>query len=194
MASSNKLEFIPGQTETSILPSFELRGLGAAYAIEDASAATSSSTSVLKAARLSGRAGFTIRQGYDPIDQSSTGRVVEGRGDAGITLRRGPMAFSLTAANISYRTGLDDPLAAAQASVGESTVPSLKVTAAREYKPDSYVAVSYDIKQRKPEVSLAWSGSTLTEKAALVLHADPLMRTYKMAASVAFPGQLIILW
>uniref|UniRef100_A0A7S0RRL2 Uncharacterized protein n=1 Tax=Chlamydomonas leiostraca TaxID=1034604 RepID=A0A7S0RRL2_9CHLO len=181
----NKLEFMPSQASESVLPTFDLRSLGAAFAVGDG---PSTSKSPVSAAKLSGRCTFVVRQGFDPIDQTSTGRVIQGRGDMGITLRKGSTAISLTAGNLSYVTGLDDPLAAAQASVGEGTVPSLKATLASEYKPDCFAAASYDIRQKKPEFTLAWSGSTSTDQASLVLHADPLMRTYKLGASVAFPG------
>lgn len=183
--SVNKLDFMPGTAEQSLMPSFEWRSLGAAFALGD-SPSTSAS---VKAAKLSGRCSFVVRQGFDPIDQSSTGRVVEGAGDAGITLRSGSSAISLSAGNIRYRSGLDDPLAAAQADAGEASVPSLKATLAKEYRPDCFAAVSYDLRQQKPEFSLAWAGDAFTERAALVVHADPVLRTYKMAASVAFQGK-----
>mmetsp|Transcript_21347 Transcript_21347/g.36349 ORF Transcript_21347/g.36349 Transcript_21347/m.36349 type:complete len:364 (+) Transcript_21347:66-1157(+) len=179
-STSNKLE-APNTEDHGLVP-FNWRTIGAVFALP---------TKLGKepvALKLSGRCNFTARQGFDPIDKSTTGRVLEGNGDAGITLRKGSLAFVLSASNISYRSGLDDPLAAVQASVGEGSVPSLKFTLAKEYRPDSYAAISYDARQKKPEFALAWSGETFTEQAAVVVHADPLYRTYKLSASVAFPG------
>ena len=181
-SNANKLDFLPSTADKQLVD-FSLRSLGAAFSVESKEFGSN-----VKAAKLSGRCAFVVHEGFDPIDGVSTGRVIEGGGDAGITLRHGSTAFSLTAGNLSYRSGLDDPISSAQASVSESAVPSLKATVAKEYKPDCFAAVSWDIKQRKPEFSLAWHGSTFTEKAALVVHADPLYRTYKVAASVAFPG------
>ncbi|KAL6762785.1 hypothetical protein V8C86DRAFT_2510865 [Haematococcus lacustris] len=186
LTDDNKLEFLPGTAERTTLPSFEWRSLGAAFALGQRENISKSLT--LTAARLSGRCGVTVREGFDPVDDSSTGRVVEGCGDVGMTFRKGKMAFSLSAANISVRSGQDDPLAAAQAATGEASVPSLKLTVAKEYAPDSYAGISYDVQQKKPELSLAWAGETWTEKASVVLHADPLYRTYKLSAAVAFPG------
>jgi hypothetical protein len=34
--------------------------------------------------------------------------------------------------------------------------------------PDRFVAVSYDVKQKKPELSIAWAGDSLTEKVRVV--------------------------
>lgn len=130
-----------------------------------------------------------VREGFDPIDESSTGRVIEGSGSAGLSLRQRGTTVSLTAGNIAYRTGQDDPLAQAQASAGEGSVPSLKATLAQEYRPDCIASASYDLLQRKPELALAWAGSTARERASVLVHADPLFRTYKLAASVAFPGE-----
>lgn len=181
----NKLEFLPTQASESVLPSFDLRSLGGTFAIGNSLLARQNP---VNAAKLSGRCTFVVREGFDPIDLTSTGRVIQGRGDLGITLRNGSTALSLTAGNLSYVAGLDDPMAASQVGTGEGSMPSLKATLASEYKPDCFAAASYDIRQKKPEFTLAWSGSTATDQASLVLHADPLMRTYKLGASVAFPG------
>lgn len=186
--SANKLDFTPAAAEAQILPGFELRAVGAAFALpsDDGDALG------LASIKLSGRCAFALREGFDPIDGSSTGRVVEGGGDAAVTLRKGNTALSLTAGHLGYRAGLDNPLAnsaAAAAVVGQGgTAPSLKLTVAREVAEDAFAALSFDIHQRKPELALGWAGNTLTEQASLVVHADPAMRTYSLAASVAFAG------
>ncbi len=171
--------------ESHFLPSFDWRTIGAVFAIKR----KDGKEGALAAAKVSGRGTLVLKDGYDPVDGSTTGRVIDGSGDLGVTLRNGSVAISLTAGNLTYRAGLDNPLAAAQTSVGDASVPSLKFTLAKEYSDDSYAAVSWDIAQRKPELALGWAGSTFTQQAALVLHADPLLRTYKMSASVSFPGE-----
>uniref|UniRef100_A0A7S3VU95 Uncharacterized protein n=1 Tax=Dunaliella tertiolecta TaxID=3047 RepID=A0A7S3VU95_DUNTE len=173
-SDKNKLEFIPDAPSLSYAHS---NSVGKVFASQPG-----------KLPLLSGKIGFVVREGVDPIEGVSTGRVVEGNAGAGIHLRKGSTAFGVTASNIAYRSGLDDPLAQAKEVVGEGSVPSLNFSIAHEYKPDCFASVSYDIKQRKPEASLAWAGRTDREQASLVLHADPLYRTYKLAASVAFPG------
>ncbi len=193
LSSANKLDFIPAASEGNqqFLPSFDWRAIGAVFALGDPPAgggAGKQKQSLVSTAKLSGRCNLTIREGFDPIDASSTGRVLEGGGDAGITLRRGSVAFTVSATNLAYRTGLDDPLATAQARVGDVAVPGLKLTFAKEYADECYAALSYDVGQRKPELALGWAGSTQQQQAALVLHADPLYRTYKLSASAAFPG------
>lgn len=175
----NRLDFLP---QRSFLP-FEWRNLGQAYA---SSSSDPSPSNQLAAAKLSGRATFVVRQGYDPLDNSSTGRVLEGDGDLGIAFRLKSLAFGLTASNLAMRSGLDDPLTEAAAAV--STAPSLKATIAQEFSEDCFLAASYDLKLRKPELALCLAGETFTERATLCLQADPIQRALKIAAAVAFPG------
>lgn len=35
-----------------------------------------------------------------------------------------------------------------------------------------FVAISYDVKQKKPELSIAWSGDTLSEKVSQLLQLE----------------------
>ncbi|GAX78416.1 hypothetical protein CEUSTIGMA_g5858.t1 [Chlamydomonas eustigma] len=171
--SGNHLDFIPF---LSVIP-FEWRAIG------DAFKSASKIKSGIKSS-LAGRCTFVVRQGYDPTDQSSTGRVLEGNGDFGICLRSKTGAISLTASNLSLRTGLDDPLVGA----ANFAPPSLKATLAHEFSEDSFIAASYDLKLRKPELSLCWTGETFTEKATFSLTADPVHRALKLSAAVSFPG------
>lgn len=185
LSDKNKLDFVPVAAESHFLPTFDWRTIGALWA---RGPSASSSGKALTSVKLSGRCAFTVREGFDPIDASSTGRVVEGNGDLGFTLRRGSVAFSLTAGNLAYHAGLDDPLASAQTRVGEASVPSLKLTVAKEYSEDSYAALSWDLAQKKPEIAFGWAGDTFAQQSSVVVHADPLMRTYKLSALIAFPG------
>lgn len=175
---ANKLDFVP---RLSFLP-FEWRTLGVAFG--GGSAAGSGYE-----ASASGRCSFTVRQGTDPLEQISTGRVAEGVADAGVALQHKSLALSLTAGNLSFRSGLDDPAARVSQLVGEAAVPSLKVTAAKRLGTDSnYAAVSYDLKQRKPELSVCWAGDTPSERATLLLKVDPVMRALRVSAAVSTPG------
>lgn len=173
MTGDNKLDIIPRAGQ---LPSWDWKNLGATFASGRNS----------NAQNLHGQVRFVVRQGYDAVDQTLTDRVVDGTGDLGVTLKSKSIAVGLSLGNLSYKTGNDDPLTSQ--AVGESSVPSLKVTLAKEVKEDQYVAVSYDVKQKKPEFTLAWSGQTQRDKASLVLHADPLFQSYKLGAAVSFPG------
>ena len=164
----NKLDFVPG---LSFLP-WEWRTLGTAF-----------SSTKPRGSWLSGRCTFTVRQGFDPVEMASTGRVVDGHGDLGITLRLKTLAFSAALGNIIYKQGLDDP---SQASLAEQ--PSLKYTIAKEYKEDQYIAFTYDAQLKKPEFSLCWSAEAQKDRATLCLHADPLFRTFKVGTAVSTPG------
>lgn len=175
---ANKLDFVP---RLSFLP-FEWRTLGVAFG--GGSAAGSGYE-----ASASGRCSFTVRSGTDPLEQVSTGRVSEGVADAGVALQHKSLALSLTAGNLSFRSGLDDPAASVSRLVGEAAVPSLKVTAAKRLGTDaSFAAVSYDLKQRKPELSVCWAGDTPSERATLLLKVDPVMRALRVSAAVSTPG------
>jgi hypothetical protein len=187
-SSENKLDFVPVAAEQQLMPAPEVRSLGAAMALPPLNAGS-------MAVGLTGRAALSLRQGYDPVDASPTGRVLDGGADVGITLRAGANTLlSLTAARLTYRAGLDNPLVGSSSSpavVGEANAPGLKVTAAKLFNDGDCVAsVSFDLSQRKPEFTFGWGGAAFAERGSLVLHADPLLRTYKMAAAASFPGVL----
>lgn len=176
--TSNKLDFLP---RVSFLP-LEWRSLGAAWG--------SASSSTADSQAVTGRCSFTVRQGFDPLEQSTTGRVVEGHSDVGVAIKVKTFALALTAGNLHFRTGLDDPHSQEAIRVGETSMPSLKLTAAKEFGDcgDSFVAFSYDVKQRRPELSAAWSATARTDRATLMLKADPIMRTLTIGAGVTSPG------
>ena len=173
MTGDNRLE-IPKQ---SILP-FDWANLGSAFRLRDGKLPT-------VASGITGRCSFVVREGFDPLDKSSTGRVLESDGDMGITLRSKTFAIGLTASNLSLRTGLDDPLATSAAA---GSAPSLKATLAQEFAQDSFISVSYDLKLKKPEFALCWTGDTFTEKATVCVQADPIQRALRLSAAVSFPG------
>lgn len=170
--NDNKLDFVDG---VSFMP-WDWRNIGAAF--QDGRAETSQS--------VAGRCTFTARRGFDPLDGVDYGRVVEGVGDLGINLRSKQFAFHLGASNLAVKGGDDAPLAAV--SVAGGRLASLKLAVAQEYAEDQYLAVSYDILQKRPELSLAWSGETFTEKATLSLHLDPVDRACRLRAAVSLPG------
>ena len=172
--ADNRLEFIPRQ---SFLP-FDWANLGGVFKLSPAGKLTGLGSGV------SGRCAFVVREGTD-IDGSSTGRVLEGDGDLGVALRSKSVAIGLTATNLAIKSGLDDPLATSAAA---GSAPSLKATLSQEYARDSFIALSYDLKLKKPEVSLCWTGETFTEKSTLCASIDPVQRSLKLAAAVAFPG------
>ena len=103
----------------------------------------------------------------------------------GIALRSKSLAIGLTASNLSLKTGLDDPIATSAAA---GTAPSLKATLAQEFSPDSFISVSYDLKLKKPEFGLCWTGETFTEKSTISVQADPIQRALRLSAAVSFPG------
>ena len=173
--ADNRLDFIPRK---SFLP-FEWATLGDAFKLKRNGKQPSLASGV------SGRCVFVVRQGFDPLDQSSTGRVLEGDGDMGVAIRAKSLAISLTASNLSLRTGLDDPLATSAAA---GSAPSMKATLAHEFAADSFIAASYDFKLKKPGFSLCWTGETFPEKATVCVQADPVQRALKIAAAVSFPG------
>lgn len=135
---------------------------------------------------VAARCNFTVRRGFDSLDSVDYGRVVEGVGDLGINLRSKQFVFHLGASNLTYKSGTDAPLRAVSAAGGG--LASLKLTVAQEYTEDQYYAISYDVLQKKPELSLAWSGQTFTERATMSLHLDPVDRCCLVRAGVSFPG------
>ncbi len=169
---SNKLEVGPGP---NILP-WEWHNLGAVFG-------SAKSTAQCVAAQ----ANFTVRRGFDSGEGVDYGRVVEGLGALGVNLRAQDYAFQLAASDMSYKSGNDEPLRA-QSLIGNA-LASLKLSVAKEYRPDSYLALSYDVKQRKPELAVAWAGETFTERATLLLRADPVDRVLRVGAAVSFPGE-----
>jgi hypothetical protein len=171
MTTENKLDFIQGAT---FLP-WDWRNIGAVFG-------HGTKTSQCVAAR----GNFVVRRGYDEQEQIDYGRVVEGLGDLGLNLRSKDYAFHISASNLSYKSGNDAPLRA-QSVIGNA-LASLKFTFAQQYAEDQYIAVSYDLKQHKPEFSLAWSGETLTEKATVAVNVDPIDRAARVRAAVSFPG------
>eukprot|EP00798_Chlamydomonas_sp_ICE-L_P027109 gene27109-2334_t len=169
MSSSNKMDFLPDGV--SFLP-LEWRHLGGAFATKDDSCIS-----------LSNRCSFVVREGFDKIDKSSTGRVLDGVAELGATLRKKSLALSLSVGGLSWFSGLDDPTA-----TSTFQNPTLKASVAKEFKEDQFVALSYDFRLQKPEVSVCWTGESFTEKATLCLHADPLYKTYRLGAAVELPG------
>lgn len=171
-SDSNKLDFLEG---VSFMP-WDWRNLGAAF---NAGRRENNQS-------VAARCNFTVRRGYDALDGVDYGGVVEGLGDLGINLRSKQFAFHLGASNLAYKRGDDTPLQAL--SVAGGKLASLKVTFAQEYSEDQYYAISYDLLQKKPELSFAWSGETFTERATLSLHLDPIDRAARLRAGVSFPG------
>lgn len=174
---SNKLDLVEG---TSFLP-WDLRTLGASF--EDGRPAHNQS--------VAARCRFTLRRGFDALERVDYGRVTEGAGDVAFNLRAAGLAFHLGASNLTYKAGSDAPLAAADASLAagaDAKVASLKVAVAQEFAEDQYVAASYDLIQKKPELAFAWSGETFTEKAALAVNLDPVDGVCRLRAAVSFPG------
>ncbi|GLC34135.1 hypothetical protein PLESTB_000841200 [Pleodorina starrii] len=169
----NVLDFVP---RLSFLP-IEWRNIGAAFGLKDRSGPAAS-----------GRCSFFVKEGIDAAELSTTGRVVEGSSDVGVALKLSTLAIGLTAGNLSFRSGMDDPTAAIAQRVGEASVPSLKLTAAKQFKGENYVAASYDLKTRRPELSACWTGDATTERATLLVRVDPIMRSVKLAAAVSTPG------
>lgn len=172
--AENKLDFVP---HVSLLP-IEWRSLGG----------------VLGQAKgvqqdLTARCSFVVRQGFDPAALTATGRVIEAGGDAGISLQYRGLALALSMGGLSFKSGLDDPLTMnAAPTYSSEAVPTLKATIAKRLAADRYLAISYDLKQRKPEIAAAWSGETFTERATLLVSVDPQAQTLSAYAAVSTPG------
>ncbi len=83
------------------------------------------------------------------------GQAVEGKGDLGIALRNGSLALGVTASRLSLRGGLVDPLVGGRGIAASQTAPSLKATLAKEFSPDSFLAISYDLKLRQESFCLS---------------------------------------
>lgn len=171
MALDNKVDPINGR---SVFP-FEWHSLGATLRDKDDDKQA-----------LAARCNFTVRRGYDPVQFIDYGRVVEGLGDLGFSLRSKGITLNVSATNLVYKTGQDEPVRA-QSVLGQA-LSGLKVMLVREYVKDSYVAIAYDIKQQKPELSFCWTGETFQEKASLLASVDPVDRSMKLNAALVFPG------
>lgn len=87
--SKNQVDVIQG---TSYVP-FEWRSLGAVFARNKSSDQA-----------LSARVNFVVRKGYDAVDDIEYGKVVEGNGAMGVTLKSKDYAFNLSATGISYKS------------------------------------------------------------------------------------------
>ncbi|GBF91705.1 hypothetical protein Rsub_04009 [Raphidocelis subcapitata] len=172
LTDGNKLDFVDG---VSFLP-WDLRNLGVSF--EDGRPEHSQS--------VAARCHFTLRRGFDALEGLDYGRVAEGVGDIGINLRARGLAFHLGASNLAVKGGDDTPLAALAPAGGR--LASLRVTVAQEISPDAYAAASYDVLQKKPGLTLAWSGQTFTERATLAVHLDPVDGAATLRAGLAFPG------
>eukprot|EP00878_Enallax_costatus_P003770 GHUV01003986.1.p1 GENE.GHUV01003986.1~~GHUV01003986.1.p1 ORF type:complete len:351 (+),score=37.43 GHUV01003986.1:115-1167(+) len=171
MSKDNKLDIIQG---VSLVP-WDLNNLGAVFG-----------SSKQNSQCVASRCNFVVRRGFDEADQVEYGNVIEALGDVGFNLRTNSYAFHISASNLSYKSGADAPLRA-QSLVGNA-LASLKLGYAQEIKEDRYVGISYDFSQKKPELSLAWAGDTLSEQASLVVTADPVDRAMRVRAGVTFQG------
>jgi hypothetical protein len=171
MSNDNKLDFIQG---VQLVP-WEWNNLGALFGQRKDQSQC-----------VAARCNFVVRRGYDEIEHVEYGNVVEGLGDVGFSLRSKEYAFHISASNLTYKTGTDAPLRA-QSLVGNA-LASLKLAYAQELAEDKFLGVSYDFKQRKPELALAWAGDTFTEQASLAVSVDPVDRVMKVRAGVSFPG------
>jgi hypothetical protein len=87
--NKNQIDVIQG---TSYVP-FEWRSLGAVFARNKSSDQA-----------LSAKVNFVVRKGYDAVDDIEYGRVVEGNGAMGVTLKSKDYAFNLSATGISYKS------------------------------------------------------------------------------------------
>lgn len=130
---------------------------------------------------------FIVREGFDPLDQSSTGAVTNANGSLGIALRNSALSLALSATGLSFQMGLDDPLGGTS-SASARTAPSVKAILAKEFGNDSYLAASYDIKLKKPEFSACWVGTSDSEKATVTMALDPTYRALRVGAAVSLPG------
>jgi hypothetical protein len=107
-ASLNKIDVVKGSVP------WDWHNLGAVYGHSDPN-------NQCVAARCS----FTVRRGFDAAEGVDYGRVVEGVGALGLSLRAKDYAFTLSADNLSFSAGPDEPLRA-QSIIG-NTLASLKV-------------------------------------------------------------------
>lgn len=90
MSDDNKLDFIQGVN----LQPWEWHNLGAAFG-------SSKENNQCVAARCN----FVVRKGFDEVEQTQYGNVLEGLGDVGFNLRAKQYAFHVSASNLSYKQG-----------------------------------------------------------------------------------------
>lgn len=90
MTDDNKLDFIQG---VQLVP-WEWHNLGAVFG-------SSKENSQCVAARCN----FVVRKGFDEVEQTQYGNVLEGLGDVGFNLRAKQYAFHVSASNLSYKQG-----------------------------------------------------------------------------------------
>jgi hypothetical protein len=157
-------------------------GLAASFGLGDRSGGPGASGA--------GRVAFTVRQGVDAAELSNVGSVVDVVAETGAVFRLSGLAVGLSGSGITFRSGLDDPASAASTSGSSAQrVPSLKISVAKALKePYSYVAASFDLKQRKPELSACWTGEAGVDSATVLARVDPVMRAVKLTAAVSTPG------
>jgi hypothetical protein len=91
MSSDNKLDFIQGVN----LQPWEWHNLGAVFG-------SSKENNQCVAARCN----FVVRKGFDEVEQTQYGNVLEGLGDVGFNLRAKQYAFHVSASNLSYKQGV----------------------------------------------------------------------------------------
>lgn len=167
--SSNKIDFIKG---LSFVP-WEWRNLGAAF-----------SKSGVANQSIGTQCGFTLRPGVEQVENVNYGSVVDGQGAFSVGLKSRDFAFNVSASNVFVKLGADEPV---KAVAGQGPA-SLKVSLAKQFNEDNYVGVSYDLKLKKPELSVCWTGQTFLENSSLMVTAHPLDNCITMRAAVATPG------
>lgn len=91
MSTDNKLDFIQGVN----LQPWEWHNLGAVFG-------SSKENNQCVAARCN----FVVRKGFDEVEQTQYGNVLEGLGDVGFNLRAKQYAFHVSASNLSYKQGV----------------------------------------------------------------------------------------
>jgi hypothetical protein len=91
MSSDNKLDFIQGVN----LQPWEWHNLGAVFG-------SNKENNQCVAARCN----FVVRKGFDEVEKTQYGNVLEGLGDVGFNLRAKQYAFHVSASNLSYKQGM----------------------------------------------------------------------------------------
>jgi hypothetical protein len=167
----NAVDFLQG---TSFVP-FEWRSLGGVLARSKSNDAS-----------LSSQIGFVVRKGYDKAEDIEYGRVIEGDGSFGVTLKSKDYAFNLSATGVSYHSGVDEPVRTQ--AISGAPVPGLKFTFSKQVDEEAVLAASYDFKQRRPELSICWTGETFTDKASMLVSLDPVDRRVRLRAGLSTPG------
>jgi hypothetical protein len=169
--SRNTVDFI---RSCSFVP-FEWRSLGGVFARNKGNDSA-----------LSARVGFVVRKGYDKAEDIEYGTVLEGDGSFGVTLKSKDYAFNLSATGVSYHSGVDEPVRTQ--AISGAPIPGLKFTFSKQVDEEAVLAASYDFKQRRPELSVCWTGETFTDKASMVVSVDPVDRRVRLRAGLSTPG------